>query len=390
MESKKRIQELLEKTEQVEHIVIVGAGAIGKLVQERLRTKNKMAECYFDNDETINGTVINGVRVCRPYKLDEKSLYIIAGNNPNNRLEMKQQLLDLGIDETEIVQFFLETRNYEDKSKLSDGEIKNILSDMYYERFWKDLDWENPQTYTEKLNWEKLYARDRRKGKLADKYQVREYIKEKIGEEYLTKLYGVWSKAEDIDFSLLPDSFVLKINNGSGRNIIVKDKSKIDEKEVKKQLDNWLKDNFYYIGFEYQYKNIEPQIICEEYLEGLAESLYDYDVYCFHGEPEYIWCINGSHRKGCKASFYNKDWVMQPFSFGYPLDEKTAPKPEKLDQILELSRILAEGFEHVRVDWYQVPTSKHGILFSELTFTTWSGLNRFWPDDYDEKMGSLI
>ena len=114
MESKKRIQELLEKTEQVEHIVIVGAGAIGKLVQERLRTKNKMAECYFDNDETINGTVINGVRVCRPYKLDEKSLYIIAGNNPNNRLEMKQQLLDLGIDETEIVQFFLETRNYED------------------------------------------------------------------------------------------------------------------------------------------------------------------------------------------------------------------------------------------------------------------------------------
>ena len=148
------------------------------------------------------------------------------------------------------------------------------------------------------------------------------------------------------------------------------------------------KSNFAFQTFEMQYKNVVPKIICEEYLEGVAESVYDYNIYCFHGEPEYIWCIKGSHRPGCQASFYNKDWELQPFSYGYPKDPVLAPRPEKLDEMLELSRVLSKDFQHVRVDWYNLPDGR--VLFGEMTFSTWSGLMHFEPEKYDAVFGSLI
>ena len=207
-------------------------------------------------------------------------------------------------------------------------------------------------------------------------------------QEYVTRLYAVWDSVDDINFDVLPNSFVLKVNNGSGRNIIVKDKQNMDKDLVCKQLGIWLNQNFAYVSLELQYKDVVPKIICEEYLEGVAEEIYDYNIYCFHGEPEYIWCIKGSHRPGCKASFYNKKWEKQPFSYGYPKDEEMAPVPEKLEKMLELSRILCEDFEHVRVDWYNLPNGR--VLFGEMTFTTWSGLRRFEPDEYDTVFGNLI
>ena len=151
---------------------------------------------------------------------------------------------------------------------------------------------------------------------MADKYLVREWVAEKIGKEYLNTLYGVWDNADDIDFDRLPNSFVLKCNHGSGWNIIVKDKQDLDIAEARKQLNEWLHMNTFYLGFEWQYKNITPKIICEAYLEGMAETVYDYNIYCFHGQPQYIWCINGSHRPGCKASFYDIEWNMQEFHYG--------------------------------------------------------------------------
>ena len=131
-----------------------------------------------------------------------------------------------------------------------------------------------------------------------------------------------------------------------------------------------------------------PKIICEEYLEGLADYIYDYNIYCFHGEPMYIWCIKGSHKPECQASFYNKKWEMQEFSYGYPKDPVLAPKPAGLEEMLELSRILCRDFEHIRVDWYNLPDGR--VLFGEMTFSTWSGLMHFIPEEYDEIFGKLI
>lgn len=383
-------EDILKKVEKGLGVVIVGAGYAGVDMLALLRENNIEPLCFFDNDEKRQGEYINGILIVKPQKKENVGLYIICVRDEKMRKELYEQLLLVGISSKYIVIQQYISRTYEYLSGLKEEEIKNELDAIYYERFHKCMNWEHPTTYNEKLNWEKVFVREELKKRLVDKYLVREWVKEKIGEEYLTKFYGVWNRAEEIDFSVLPDQFVLKTNNGSGRNIIVTDKSKLDKKKICKQLNEWIKQNFYYTNFEIQYKDIVPKIICEEYLEGVAENLYDYDVFCFHGEPKYIWCIKGSHRRGCKASFYDLYWNKQPFSYGYPIDEKEAPKPEKLEEMLELSRKLSKDFKHVRVDWYQYPASKNGILFSEMTFTTWSGMKHFVPQDYDRILGDMI
>lgn len=383
-------ENVLKKVREKEGVVIVGAGYAGEDMLAFFRENDIEPLYFFDNDEDKHGECIKGIQIVTPQKTEEAGLYIICVKNENIRNKLYEQLLSLGIEDESIVAQYYKVRSYEYLSSLKDDEIQKELDEIYYECFGKPMNWENPKTYNEKLNWEKIFVQDDRKTKLADKYLAREWVKEKIGEDYLSKVYGVWDKAEDIDFKMLPEQFVLKTNNGSARNIIVTDKSQLDEEQARKELNEWLGKNFYYTCFERQYKDIVPKIICEEYLEGVAESLYDYDVYCFHGEPKYIWCINGSHRKGCKASFYDVNWNKQPFSYGYPLDEDDAPKPENLDKMLELSRILSKDFEHARVDWYQYPASKYGILFSEITFTTWGGLKQFTPKEYDRILGDMI
>jgi len=371
-------------------VVIVGAGMGGKYMLARLRRDEVEPEYIFDNAKELEGKFLEGVKIIKPRKLSEDCLYIICARNPQFSVELNEQLIALGINSEDIVKEKYSARTYEHMSSLEEKDYRNEIDAMYFERFGKLMDWENPQTYNEKLNWEKVYVYDERKTKLVDKYLVREYIKEKIGEEYQTKLYGVWDTVEEIDFENLPNQFVLKMNNGSSRNIVVADKTKIDKEEICNKLNEWREKNFFYTCLERQYKNVIPKIICEEYLEGVANNLYDYDVYCFHGEPKYIWCINGSHKEDCSATFYDLNWERQPFDFGYPLDPQMAPKPKQLDKILELSRVLAKDFEHVRIDWYEYPKSKNGILFSEMTFTTWGGMYPIMPEKYDKLLGDMI
>ena len=265
---------------------------------------------------------------------------------------------------------------------------KDEISDVYRGIFHRELDWQNPKTYNEIICREKLTANDSIKTRLADKYVVRDWIKSKIGEKYLTKLYGVWDNPRDIDWAALPDRFVLKANHGNCYNMVVKDKNNLDIEIATKKLSEWLKTNYYYAGLEAQYRDIPPKILCEEYLDGVADSVYEHQFFCFHGKPEYIWCIKGSHKPDCKASFYNLDWEMQPFSYGYPKDEDIAPRPEHLEEMLEISRILSAPFDHIRVDLYDLPDGR--IIFGELTFSTWAGQQKFVPDKYDEIWGQLI
>ena len=383
-------ESLLEKAKERTGVVIVGAGYAGIDMLALLREHHIEPLCFFDNDKNLHGEYINGILIMEPQKDAKARLYIICVRDGNIGRQLYEQLLALGIEKDNIVAQQYTCRSYEYLSGLKKEEVQRELDLIYFDRFQKSMNWKDPKTYNEKLNWEKVFVHDERKTRLADKYLVREWVKEKIGEDYQTRIYGVWDKAEEIDFGVLPKQFVLKVNNGSARNIIVTDKNLLDEEATCRQLSEWLGKNFYYTNFEVQYRDIVPKIICEEYLEGVAENLYDYDVFCFHGEPKYIWCIKGSHRKGCKASFYDVNWSKQPFSYGYPIDEEDVLRPENLDKMLELSRILSKDFNHARVDWYQYPASKHGILFSEITFTTWSGMKHFVPEEYDRILGDMI
>lgn len=382
---------ILEHIEKKNEIVLVGAGKYGVELLALLAEKGKKVVAFYDNAKEKQGKYMYGIPIQEPTRREGNCIYIICMRDPSSVSLIHNQLLALGILEEDVVAVHkFEKKNYETIDWNDIKQCKEAIEELYFDVFQKKMNWDNPITYNEKLNWEKIYDPNPLKTRLADKYLVRNWVFEKIGEEYLTRLYGVWDKPEEIDYDALPSQFVLKTNNGSGRNSIVTDKTKIEISAIKNQLAVWLKKSHYPVGFEIQYRDITPKIICEEYLEGVAENLYDYDVFCFHGEPKYIWCIKGSHRPGCKASFYDLNWNKQEFSYGYPIDEGMAPKPDKLDEMLELSRKLSQGFKHARVDWYEYPKSRHGILFSEITFTTWAGLKHFFPPQYDEILGKLI
>lgn len=382
-------------------LCLFGAGLIGcTWAYDLLSVMGFHIDFYCDNNKEENIEIQEGIKTISLetlYSMKDKVLVFVTvaeKYQDSIRIQLEENGICsiVRVDEP-FLQVFIESLIEMDNPDIC-ARFKYILNDAEYicrqfkYQFGYELDLKNPKTYNEKINWEKLNNRDERKTRLADKYLVKEWVKEQIGEEHLTKLYGVWDDADDINFDTLPDGFVLKTNNGSSRNIIVKDKTQINQADVRRQLNEWKDSNFAYFTREFQYKDIIPKIICEEYLEGVADNVYDYNIYCFHGEPVYIWCIKESHKPNCRASFYNKEWEMQPFSYGYPKDNVLAPKPEKLEEMLELSRILCKDFRHVRVDWYNLPDGR--VLFGEMTFSTWAGFRRFEPEEYDTIWGKLI
>ncbi len=382
------LNEVLHECKRAEKIFIVGAGNTGRELEKILKRQKQKVEEFWDNNPEKEGTEVDTVKIYKPYRCcEENSLYIIAVNDAIIKEELYMQLLDLGINLKDIISY-IDLPNPEYVKELDEIRYQDAIESLYLKSFGRVLNLENPLTYNEKINWEKLNIKDPVRTRLADKVEVRKWVKEQIGENHLTKWYGVWNDAKEIDFEKLPNAFVLKANNGSGRNILVKDKSKMDVHAVINQLNEWMEQNYAFTALELHYKDIPPRILCEEYLDELAETVYDYNIYCFHGEPKYIWCIKGSHRPGCQASFYSLDWEMQPFSYGYPKDEEKAPRPDKLEEMLALSRKLCKQFKHVRVDWYNMPDGR--VLFGEMTFATWAGLSRFQPEDYDLEFGKLM
>ena len=371
------------------NIIIVCAGKIGQEIAVALIEHNYNIISFFDNNESLNGLTVYGIPVCKPVLCGQNDnvVYIIATASDFIRFKLKKQLIGLGINQSDIACYY-PYRCPDFNSELSPDEYKSEFEIMYSEVFGKPMNWENPSTYNEKINWEKFNITDERRVRLSDKRLAREWVADKIGNKHLTEHYGYWKRTKDIDLDKLPERFVLKTNNGSSRNILVHDKSTADFNEIFDKLEYWLNSNYMFQTFEMHYGLVEPCILAEEYIEGLAETLYDYNIYCFHGEPEYIWCIKGSHRPGCTATFYNKKWERQPFSFGYPLDIYPALKPDKLDEMLNLTKVLCEGFDHVRVDWYILPDGR--ILFGEMTFMSWGGVQRFCPEKYDMVFGNLI
>ena len=252
-----------------------------------------------------------------------------------------------------------------------------------------ELNLENPQTFNEKMQWLKLYYHDPIMTISSDKYLAREYIKETVGEEYLVPLIGVWDRVEDIDFDKLPNQFVLKVNWGSGQNIIVKDKTQLDIEEAKNKLRDWMHptSNHYYYSYEWCYKNIKPKIICEKYIEQSDGNLLDYKIFCFNGKPQYIQVhVNRFTDHSCCT--YDTNWNNQHFNPGIEkLYEYDIEKPNNLDIMLKYAALFSSKFIFLRIDFYYINNKTY---IGELTIYPGSGLEKFSNYNVDVLLGSIL
>lgn len=264
----------------------------------------------------------------------------------------------------------------------------NVYIQLYYwGAFRKLCNLKNPQTYNEKLNWLKLNDRNPLYTKLVDKYEVKQWVAERIGEEYIIPTLGVWNSFDEIDFDLMPNQFVLKCTHDSEGLAIVKDKSKFDRTTVKTNIENALKCEFFYIGREWPYKNVKPRIIAEQYLEDHTDGeLRDYKFFCFDGEPKAMFIASDRSKGATKFDYYDLAFNHLDIRQHYP-NAGNVRKPINFDKMIELSKVLSKGFPHVRVDFYEVDGR---VYFGELTFYHFSGFQPFIPDKWDKIFGDWL
>lgn len=267
---------------------------------------------------------------------------------------------------------------------------KKFIEKMFKATMDYPLNLENPKSFNEKLQWLKLYDRNPLYTKLVDKYEVREYISEKIGEDYLIPLLGVWDDPEEIDFDSLPNKFVLKCNHNSGLGMcICTDKSKIDIKKVKNELKSGLAQNYYLNGREWPYKNVSRKIICEKYMtDETGKNLRDYKFYCFDGKPKIVGIYQDRNSdKETTGDFFDMNFEWVDLRFGMPNALNKPQKPQKFQEMIKIAEILSEGMPEVRVDLY---ISNNKIYFGELTFFDGGGFDKIEPLEWDYKLGSWI
>lgn len=275
---------------------------------------------------------------------------------------------------------------YKHHSRMTYAQIEAAINRNYMDVFGRPLNWENPQTYNEKIQVSKLYMPTPEKTRLADKYAVREWIAGRIGSEYLIPLLGVYDSFDQIDFDALPDSFVIKCNHDSGSVTLVKDKSKIDRTALKSKYDRHMRMNFAWMGWEMHYRDIKPKIVIEKYIDDAAAR--DYSFFCFGGKPYYcaIDIYDRFTHKRYGRNFYGMKWDLQPFSLGYANYTGSVLCPDNFDELKAVAEKLAEGFPHVRVDLYSAGSK---VYFGEMTFSHASGSQKFTPDEWDYKLGAL-
>ena len=259
---------------------------------------------------------------------------------------------------------------------------------MYYVKLGKKLHLKNPVLFNEKLNWMKLYQRNPEYTRWADKYEVREFVKETIGEEYLLPILGVWNSVEEIPFEELPGQFVLKCTHDSASVVICKDKEHFDIEQAKEKLRNCMKTNYFWASREWPYKNIRPRIIAEQYMVDESHTeLKDYKIYCFSGKPELIQVDFGRFTKH-ERNLYTTDWEYVDERFEYPNNpEVQIPKPEHLEEMLALASKLAGNIPSVRIDFYSINGKNY---FGEITFYQEGGFGRFEHESFERKLGDLI
>lgn len=271
-----------------------------------------------------------------------------------------------------------------------------LMSDKFFIKvLWRQslgtkLNLSNPLTFNEKLQWLKLYYRDALLINLVDKNKVKDWVAERIGNEYVIPTLRVYESADEINVDALPDQFVLKCNHDCGSSIICRNKSDFDIESARQKLSAALMRNYYWDSREWPYKKIKRCIIAEEFLsDGNKIELSDYKVHCFNGIPKLILVCKDRHlESGMTEDFFSEEWehleLKRP---AHPNSKEVIKKPKQLEEMLSLSRELSRGFPFVRVDWY---ISINKLYFGELTFFPASGMSPFVPKSYDKLFGSWL
>ncbi len=264
-----------------------------------------------------------------------------------------------------------------------------MLKVQYWIKLGRRLDLKKPKRFTEKLQWYKLYYRNPLMKICVNKYSVRKYVKKKGLEDILVKLYAHYDKAENVDWKSLPESFVIKTQQGGGglNVLVVPDKSKLTKEEMVSKLSfSRSKTGEKTGGREWAYWGIPTGIIVEELLvnhENPEAGINDYKFFCYNGKPEYI-IVDIDRYIGHKRNFYDLDWNNLHITSDCPAADREIPRPDNLDEMIQVARKLSEDFPYVRVDLYSVEDK---VYFGELTFYPWSGYVQYTPDEADFLFG---
>lgn len=275
------------------------------------------------------------------------------------------------------------------KRRLSD---KAYLSLQYRCFIGKSINWDNPTSFTEKLQWLKLYNRRPEHSTMVDKYEVKEYVAQTIGSEHIIPTYGVWDRFEDIDFDSLPNQFVLKCTHDSGGLVICKDKQTLDKDAARRKIEKSLHRDYYLAGREWPYKNVPKRIIAEKFItpsqKTLTADLHDYKFFCFNGKVKFFKVDFGRFVEH-HANYYSSEGKLLNFGEkgldpdpNYPIE-----LPINLGEMISLAEKLSENEPFLRVDFYNVNGK---IFFGELTFYPASGMGQFNPTEYDDWIGNLL
>lgn len=266
---------------------------------------------------------------------------------------------------------------------------KAYLKYMYWAHFGKKLDLNNPKKFNEKLQWLKLYNRDPKQMNLVDKYEVKKYIADTIGEEYVIPTLGVYDNFEKIDFDMLPERFVLKCTHDSGSVYICHNKQSFDIKAARNKINKKMKQNLFWYGREWPYKNLKPRIIAEQYMEDSKTSeLRDYKFFCFDGEVK-CFKVDYDRFKNHRANYYTPQGELMRFGeVVCPPDfDREINLPKMLDKMVGLANRLSAGHPFLRVDFYEVDDR---VFFGELTFYPAAGFGPFSPEEWDYTLGEWI
>lgn len=283
---------------------------------------------------------------------------------------------------------------------------ETYLKLMFRARMGKRLNLKNPQTFSEKLQWLKLYERNPLYTVMVDKVKAKEYVASKIGERFIIPTLGVWEKAEDIDFNSLPDRFVLKCNHNSGKGMyICRDKSKMDERKVRESLEQGLKEDYYKHGREWPYRDVPRRILAEQYMDDGMSSfnegksvekairvgdLRDYKFFCFNGKPRLCQVISNRATDEC-IDFYDMKWNRLVGLVGLTPDvhngEQEIALPHSFDDMLRCACVLSAEIPFSRIDFYDI---KGRAFWGEITFFPASGFGSFQPDEWNYKIGEWL
>lgn len=275
------------------------------------------------------------------------------------------------------------------------NKLVDILPDKYYiklkwygRRMPYRLDLNNPKTYSEKLQWIKLYDHNPLYTTLVDKYRVKNYVAEKIGSDYVIPLLGTWDRVQDIEWDKLPNQFVIKVNHDCGGQVICKDRSLFDREKAIEKLKKAFARNYYYDSREWPYKDVKPIVFAEEYMEDEFGELRDYKFFCFNGKVKamFIATDRSKDTETC-FDFFDADFNHLPFTQGHPNAKVCPSKPKGFDTMKELAEKLSQGIPAVRVDFYNV---NGRVYFGEFTFFHFGGMVEFHPLEWDYTFGGWI